>query len=110
MVTLNFEYSKIYENKIKFTVDDGDKQKILNINLYLIKNSWYIDISDINTPLLIGKIINTWTDLFEILKIYNKNFPAVDLRAIPSNINGLNKNFDADSAGSLQKLFLIGGE
>ena len=110
MVNLDFSYSKNVENKIKFLLNDGKKQKLLKVSLYLIKDSWYIDISDANNDLLIGKIINTWSDLFEILRIYHKNFPNVQLVAIPSNINGINKEFNTLSAGILQKLFLIGGK
>lgn len=98
------------ENNIKFLLNDGKKQKFIFLSLYSIRNSWYLDVSDNDSKLLIGRLINTWTDLFDILKIYDKNFPKLKLLAMPSNINGINKDFKENIAGTLQELFLVGDE
>ena len=101
------DYSIFKENKIKFLLDDSSNQKILTISIYFIRNSWYIDIFEPNNELLIGKIINTWVDIFELLKIYYKDFPKIKFLALPSNINGINKEFSDVTAGVTQELFLI---
>ncbi len=103
-----FDYITLTENNIRVFVNDGNNNKFLNISVYFIKDSWYIDISENGKELILGQIIHTWRDLFEILKIYYRDFPNLKLMAIPSNINGINKNFSALTSGITQEICLIG--
>ena len=104
---IKLTYSSEVENKTKFIIDDLVNQKIIKLTVYLVKGSWYADISDNENNLLLGKIINTWVDLFELLRIYDKSFPNLKLVALPSNINGINKEFVNDIPGVLQQLYLL---
>lgn len=110
LLKISFNYSTSTENKIRILIDDGYKQKFLNLSLYLINDSWYLDIFENKNTLLYGKVIHTWTDTFELLRIYDKTFPKLKLTAMPSNINGINKEFTSSSAGIIQELFLIGAD
>ena len=107
---LPFDYSKTTENNIRILLNDGIKQKILKISLYLVKDSWYMDIATPDQDLLIGRIVNTWVDLIEILKISDKEFPNLKLSAIPTNTNGIKKEFNSDSGGCLQEILIIGDD
>ena len=110
LLKTSFNYSKLTENNIKLLIDDGHKQKFLSFSLYLINDCWYIDIYENNSTLLYGKIVHTWTDIFELLKIYDKSFPKLKFMAMPSNINGIHREFSSSTAGIIQELFLIGDD
>ncbi len=96
-------FSKDTENRTKFMVDN----KMIKLTVYYIKRNWYIDIADNERDLLIGKIINSWIDLFELLKIYDKAFPDIKFTALPINVNGIDKEFVEDIPGVLQELYLM---
>ena len=102
------EYNILKENNVRILINDGTNNKTVKLSLYCIKNNWYLDIYDSAAPLLLGQILNTWTDLFEIIKIYYKNFPNLFLTVLPSNINGINKEFNKSVAGITQELFILG--
>ena len=106
---ISLSYHKYNENKVKILLNDGSNQKSLTISLYLITNLWYMDIFEENKELLLGKIVHTWVDILEILKIYDKDFPKLELIVMPSNINGINKEFSPEVSGITQEIFLIGG-
>lgn len=105
---LPFDYSKSTENNIKILLDDGEKQKILKLSLYLLNDNWYIDISTNSENLITGKIINIWIDLLEVLKIYDRDFPKLKLFAAPTNINGINKEFNSVTAGITHEILITG--
>ena len=100
-------YNQFKEDKIRFFIDDGQKRRFVTISIYMLNDSWYADIIGDDRELLYGKIIHTWVDLFELLKINDKDFPNLQLMAMPSNINGINKEFTSKTAGIIQELFLI---
>ena len=104
---IRLTYDKENSNNTKFIIDDGTNQKIIRLSVYYVLGSWYVDISDNENYLLYGKIINTWVDLFELLKIHYKDFPDLKLMALPSNIQGINKNFVEDLPGVLQEIYLL---
>lgn len=104
---ISFDYSLLYENKIRILLNDKIRNKFVILSVYCINNYWYIDIYNDNEPLIYGKLIHTWIDILEILKIYDKNFPKVKMMAIPSNINGITQDFLVSTAGIIQELFLI---
>jgi hypothetical protein len=104
---LSLTYNQFKEDKIRFFIDDGKKRRFITISVYIINNSWYADITGDDRELLYGKIIHTWVDLFELLKINDKDFPNIQLMAIPSNTNGINKEFTSKTAGIVQELFLV---
>ena len=110
LLKISFNYSTSTENKIRLLIDDGHKQKFLNLSLYSINDCWYLDIFENKNTLLYGKIVHAWTDIFELLRIYDKTFPNLKLMAMPSNINGINREFSPSSAGVIQELFLIGAD
>lgn len=104
---LPFDYSHTTENNIKILLDDGERQKILKFSLYLINENWYIDISDNDNYLLIGRIVHTWMDLVEVLRIYDKEFPQLKIFAVPSNINGIKKEFSSFTAGITHEIIIM---
>ena len=104
---IRLTYDKENSNNTKFITDDGTNQRIIRLSVYYVLGSWYVDISDNENYLLYGKIINTWVDLFELLKIYYKDFPNLKLMALPSSIQGINKNFVEDLPGVLQEIYLL---
>lgn len=104
---LSLTYNQFKEDKVRFFIDDGQKRRFITISVYMINDSWYTDISGDDKELLCGKIIHPWIDLFELLKINDKDFPNLKLMAIPSNINGINREFTTKSAGIIQELFLV---
>ena len=104
---IKLTYSSDNENKTKFMVNDSVNQKVIKLNVYFVKGSWYVDISDNENDLLLGKVINTWIDLFELLRIHDKTFPNLKLVALPSNINGINKEFVNEVPGVLQQVYLL---
>ena len=103
-----FDYDQTNENNVRILLNDGTNNKIIKLSLYCVKNNWYIDIYDTNVPLALGKILNTWIDLLEIIKIYHKNFPKLSLMVLPSNINGIKEEFNKSISCITQDLFLIG--
>ena len=104
---ISFDYSLLYENKIRILLTDKIRNKFLILSVYCINNYWYIDIYNDNKPLIYGKLIHTWIDVLEIIKIYDKNFPKIKMMAVPSNINGISQDFYFNTAGITQELFLI---
>ena len=107
---IRLSYFKQKVNNAKFMPDDGMNQKVIKLSVYYVRDSWYVDILDNEKYLLYGKIINTWVDLFELLKIYYKDFPDVKLMALPSNIQGIDKEFIGDIPGILQEIYLLEDE
>ena len=105
---ISLEYNTLKENNIRILLNDGTNNKSIKLSLYCIRNNWYVDIYDSTTPLLLGQVLNTWIDLFEIIKIHYKNFPNLLLTALPSNINGINKEFNKSVAGITQEIFIVG--
>ena len=104
---IQLNYSKNNTNNTKFIIDDESNQKIIKLSVYYVRGSWYVDILDNEKYLLYGKIINAWVDLFEILKIYYRDFPDVKLMALPSGIQGMGKEFIEDIPGILQEIYLL---
>ena len=104
---ISFDYSLLYENKIRILLNDKVRNKFLILSVYCINNYWYIDIYNDNEPLIYGKLLHAWIDMLEILKIYDKNFPKIKMMAVPSNINGISQDFHFGTAGITQELFLI---
>ena len=104
---LSLTYNQFKEDKVRFFIDDGQKRRFITISIYMTNDSWYVDIIGDDKELLLGKIVHTWIDLFELLKINDKDFPNLKLMVIPSNTNGINKEFTSKTAGIVQELFLV---
>ena len=47
LLKISFNYSTSTENKIRLLIDDGHKQKFLNLSLYSINDCWYLDIFEL---------------------------------------------------------------
>ena len=111
MYSFNTKYNKNTTNIFKILLDDGIKTKIVFISLYLIKGYWYLDIrDDKQNNILIGRKITSYTDVLKVVKYRDKDFPDVELKALPINVHGFNTEFLEDVAGVLQDLMVIVNE
>ena len=110
LYSLNIEYNKNKKTIYKFLLEDTQKSKIILLDLYLIKNSWYINIRDNEKDLHTGIKINSYEDLFEICKRRYIDFPNAKLIAVPINMNGFDVEFNGETAGILQDLLVVTNE
>ena len=80
---------------------------IVILDIYMIKNNWYLNIKSNSKNLHIGQKINSFEDLFEMCKRRYKEFPNVKLMALPINLNGFDVEFNHETAGKLQDLMVV---
>ena len=109
MYSFNATYNKEVNNSFKFVISDNSNlSKVIRINLYEIRGSWYIDVLEENNVFLYtGRRITSYVDIFKILKNRHKDFPIVDLKALPINTSGFEKEFVGDTVGILQDLLVV---
>ena len=81
MYVFDIKYDKNVKTTYKILLDDGTTQKIILLDIYAIKDNWYINIRDEEKNLHMGQKINSYEDLFEISKRRYRDFPSVKLIA-----------------------------
>ncbi len=106
-----YSFDKIYDlnNKTSYRVflEKDNKSMIVILDIYMIKNNWYLNIKSNSKNLHIGQKINSFEDLFEMCKRRYKEFPNVKLMALPINLNGFDVEFNHETAGKLQDLMVV---
>ena len=110
LYSLNITYNKEKKNSYKTLLNKGEKSKIVILDIYAIKECWYIDIRVEEKELHMGQKINSYEDLFEICKRRYRDFPNLKLMALPINTNGFDVDFDTNTAGILQDLMVVENE
>lgn len=110
MYVFDVKYDKTTKTTYKILLDDGSSQKIILLDIYAIKDNWYINIRDEEKNLHMGQKINLYEDLFEICKRRYKDFPSTKLIALPINLNGFDVSFNIETAGILQDLVVVTNE
>lgn len=78
---------------IKTELYDGVNSLIVNLSIYMIGGKWYLDIYSDTKEYELGKLITRGTDLFEISKFNNREFPKVELQALAINELGVTTDF-----------------
>lgn len=106
-----YSFDKIYDlnNKTSYRVflEKDNKSMIVILDIYMIKNNWYLNIKSNSKNLHIGQKINSFEDLFEMCKRRYKEFPNMKLMALPINLNGFDVEFNHETAGKLQDLMVV---
>lgn len=106
-----YSFDKTYDfnNKTSYRVflEKDNKSMIVILDIYMIKNNWYLNIKSNSKNLHIGQKINSFEDLFEMCKRRYKEFPNVKLMALPINLNGFDVEFNYKTAGKLQDLMVV---
>lgn len=110
MYKFDVKYDKITKTTYKILLDDGSSQKIILLDIYAVKDNWYINVRDEQKNLHTGQKINSYEDLFEICKRRYRDFPNVKLIALPINLNGFDVSFNIETAGILQDLVVVTNE
>ena len=106
-----YSFDKTYDlnNKTSYRVflEKDNKSMIVILDIYMIKNNWYLNIKSNSKNLHIGQKINSFEDLFEMCKRRYKEFPNVKLMALPINLNGFDVEFNHETSGKLQDLMVV---
>ena len=93
-------YKKNKKSSYRILLDDGEKTLLVTLEIYNIKELWYLDVKTDNENLHMGQRINAYEDLFLLCRRRYKEFPNV-------NLNGFDVEFTTETAGILQDIMVV---
>ena len=85
-------YKKNKKSSYRILLDDGEKTLLVTLEIYNIKELWYLDVKTDNENLHMGQRINAYEDLFLLCRI---------------NLNGFDVEFTTETAGILQDIMVV---
>ncbi len=100
-------YKKNKKSSYRILLDDGEKTLLVTLEIYNIKELWYLDVKTDNENLHMGQRINAYEDLFLLCRRRYKEFPNVKMIALPINLNGFDVEFTTKTAGILQDIMVV---